>query len=135
VKVLAHLALFAVALYVSSILVDARGAANILVWFLLAIVLHDLALLPLYSALDRLAQRAAPGSAANFIRVPAALSGLLLLLFFPPILGRNDGSFARVSGFEPSGYAGRWLLVTAILFAGSLALYVLKVTKRRRARA
>ena len=129
---LAHGLLFAVFGWVVLQLVDARGAPNIVLWFALAIVLQDLALVPLYSALDRLARRAVP--AVNHVRVPAALSGLLLLVFFPPILGRNDGTFARVAGKEPEGYLERWLLVTAALFAASLAIYVLNLTKRARAR-
>ena len=59
----------------------------------------------------------------------------MLLLFFPAILGRNEGSFARVAGVEPSGHLERWLLVTALLFVGSLLLYVSKVTVRRRQQA
>ena len=132
---LAHLALFAVFAVVAAFLVDAREPLNVLVWFVAALVLHDLVLLPFYAGLDRLAARGAPRGAINYVRIPAALSGLLLLLFFPPILGRNDGSFARVAGEEPSGYLERWLLVTALLFAGSLLVYVLKLTKRRERRA
>lgn len=120
----AHALLFAVFGWVVLQLQDARESFNILTWFVLAIVLHDLVLLPFYSTLDRLARRMAVE-----IRIPAALSGLLLLLFFPPILGRNDGSFARVAGEEPSGYLERWLIVTAVLFAGSLALSVFRLTK------
>ncbi len=133
---LAHGALFALFGWVALQLADAREATNIALWFVLAIVLHDLALLPFYSTLDRLAARAVRrGPLVNLVRVPAVLSGLLLLLFFPPILGRNEGSFARVAGTEPEGYLERWLLVTAALFAGALALSVLTLTKERRQRA
>ena len=124
---MAHGVLFAVFGWVVLQLVDAREALNIATWFVLAIVLHDLALLPFYSALDRVARRVTPS--VNHVRVPAALSALLLLLFFPPILGRNDASFARVAGEEPEGYLERWLIVTLVLFVGSLVLYVLKLTK------
>jgi hypothetical protein len=102
-------------------------------WFVAAIVLHDLVLLPFYSVIDRAAGRGARGPAVNYVRIPAALSGLLLLLFFPAILGRNEDSFARVAGVEPSGYLERWLLVTAGLFAASAVLYV--VSSRRAAPA
>jgi hypothetical protein len=121
-----HVALFAAFAWVALKVTDARGAGNIALWFLAAIVLHDLVLLPFYSALDRVAQRAVPGPGVNHVRIPAALSGLLLLLFFPPIIGRNDGSFARVAGVEPGGYAERWLLVTAVLFALSAVLYAVR---------
>ena len=126
----AHAVLFAVFGWVVLKLMDARESFNILAWFVLAIVLHDLVLLPFYSTLDRLARRISVN-----IRWPAAMSGLLLLLFFPPILGRNDGSFARVAGEEPSGYLERWLIVTALLFAGTLAISVLRHTKRARMQA
>ena len=130
---LAHGLLFAISGWVVLQLVDAREAQNILLWFVLAIVLHDLVLLPFYSALDRLG-RAFPVP-PNAVRVPAVLSGLLLLLFFPPILGRNDDSFARVAGEEPEGYLERWLLVTAALFGASFVVTVLHLTKKRRVTA
>ncbi len=130
---LVHGLLIAVFGWVVLQLVDARESLNILTWFVLAIVLHDLVLLPFYSALDRMGRRLPVG--VNAVRIPAALSGLLLLLFFPLILNRNEGSFARVAGEEPSGYLERWLLVTAILFAGGLAVSVLRLTKERRVQA
>lgn len=120
-----HVALFAAFAWVALQVVDAREAQNILLWFVAAIVLHDLVLLPFYSTIDRVARRGVRGPAVNYVRIPFALSGLLLLLFFPPILGRNEDSFARVAGVEPSGYLERWLLVTAGLFAASAVLYVL----------
>jgi hypothetical protein len=126
---LLHVALFAAFAWVALQVADAREAQNIALWFIAAIVLHDLALLPFYSAIDRLGRRGLRGGAAavvNHVRVPAALSALLLLLFFPAILGRNEGSFARVAGVEPSGYLERWLLVTAALFAASALLYVVR---------
>lgn len=121
-----HVALFAAFAWVALQVVDAREAQNIALWFVAAIVLHDLALLPFYSALDRIGRRGVRGPQVNYVRIPAALAGLLLLLFFPPILGRNEGSFARVAGVEPSGYLERWLLVTAALFFASAVLYVVR---------
>jgi uncharacterized membrane protein len=125
VKLLVHGLLFAVFGWAVLQLVDARGARDIVLWFVLAIVLHDLVLLPFYTALDRLG-RGLPVP-PNAVRIPAALSGLLLLVFFPAILGRN--------GVDSEGYLERWLLVTALLFAGSLAITVLHLTKKRRVTA
>ena len=121
-----HVAVFAAVAWVALQVTDAREAQNIVLWFVAAIVLHDLVLLPFYSAIDRAGRRGATSSAVNYVRVPAALSAVLLLLFFPPILGRNEESFARVAGVEPSGYLERWLLVTAGLFAASAVLYVVR---------
>ena len=129
---LLHLAVFALVAWVALSIADARGVANIVFWFVAALVLHDLVLLPFYTAIDRASARAVPRGAINHVRIPLALSALLLLLFFPPILGLNDGSFARVAGLEPSGYLERWLLVTAVLFAGSAVLYA---ARSRRAAA
>ena len=124
-----HVAVFAAFAWVALQVADAREAQNIVLWFAAAIVLHDLVLLPFYSAIDRAGRRGlarGSGAAVNHVRIPAALSALLLGLFFPPILGRNDASFARVAGVEPSGYLERWLLVTAALFAASAVLYVVR---------
>jgi Na+/melibiose symporter-like transporter len=124
--VVLHLALFAAFAWVALQVADAREAQNIVLWFVAAIVLHDLALLPFYSAIDRVGRRAVRGPQVNYVRIPAALSAVLLLLFFPPILGRNEDSFARVAGVEPTGYLERWLLVTAGLFAAAAVLYVVR---------
>ena len=128
---LAHGALFAVFAYIALQLADARSVGNIIAWFVAAIVLHDIVLLPFYTALDRVAKRAAPRGAINYLRIPAGISLLLLLLFYPPIFGRNHGSFVRVAGVEPTGYLERWLLVTAVLFALAAVLYAVKVSRRR----
>ena len=130
--VLAHVAMFALTAWIALKVAGARGAMNVALWFAGALVLHDLVLLPFYSVLDRAAARALPGARVNAVRVPAALSGLLLLLFFPPMLGRNDGSFARVAGVEPEGYLERWLLVTAALFAASALVYAARGRSRTR---
>jgi hypothetical protein len=126
---LAHGLLFALFAYVALQLADARGIRSILTWFVGALILHDLVLLPFYSALDRIGRRAAPRGAVNYVRVPVALSLLFLLLFYPPILGRNDASFARVAAVEPSGYLERWLLVSAALFAVAAVLYLVRLRR------
>ena len=101
-----------------------------LAWFLGAVLLHDLVLFPLYALLDRSATAAVGRGAVNHLRVPALLSGLLLLLFAPAILQRGEPAFSTASGLDYDGYLGRWLAITGVLFAGSALLYVLR---RRRA--
>ena len=119
---LAHLAAFALAGFALLQLVDVRDAANVLVWFIGAVVLHDFVLLPFYSTLDRAAQ-AASGDAVNYVRVPVGLSALLLLVYFPLILGRSTGKLEQVSGAPAADYLARWLLITGLLCAGSAVLY------------
>jgi hypothetical protein len=84
--------------------------ARIMIWFVGAIIGHDLILLPLYSLLDRIAFGALGGRAGAagpplerspgwvYVRVPALLSGLLALVFFPEILRLGNGTFHTASG-------------------------------------
>jgi len=122
-KVLAHLILLPIAGWALVTMLDFRAADNVVVWLVAAVILHDLVLLPAYSGLVRLARFAAR-DAVNYIRVPAGLSLLMLLVFWGTIRGKGDGAFHYVSGLHYDGYAQRWLLVTAGLFALSGALYL-----------
>ncbi len=133
---LGHLALFALAAWVVRNLLDAGGALSIAVWFVGAIVVHDLLFLPLYAGLDRLATRLLPSGGRavawplpviNHVRVPAVLSGVLLLVWFPLILGLSAQTFEATAGVRPEGYLGRWLAVSAGLFAASAVLYVVRL--------
>jgi hypothetical protein len=126
---LAHLVALPLAAWALLQIAETRSAGRIVVWLVASAVLHDLLLVPFYGALDRLATRVT-GPAVNFVRVPALLSGLLLLVFFPSIAGKGEGAYARVSGLEWHGYAERWLLITAALFALSGALYLLRAGSR-----
>ncbi|MEQ8146625.1 hypothetical protein [Streptomyces sp. OP7] len=100
----------------------------ITVWFVGAALIHDLVLLPLYAAADRALITTTGRRAAwvNHVRVPAALSGLLLLVWFPLITGRVSERYAAVTALSADGFAARWLLVTAALFAGSAVLFALR---------
>jgi hypothetical protein len=125
---IAHLALLPLAVWalvqvfsVSS----SKAAAGIAAWLVAAAVLHDLALLPLYSGADRAARVALRG-AVNYVRVPAGLSLLMLLVFWGTIAGKGGRTYHAVSGRSYDGYALRWLLVTAALFAGSALVYRLR---------
>ena len=126
---LAHLAVLPLVAWALLQFIDRPDAGRILLWLALSAVVHDLVLLPFYSALDRAGQRSAPRQAINFVRVPALLSGLLLLVFFPVISGKGEPSFQRVSGLTYDGYLARWLLITAALFAVSGAAYLLRGTR------
>jgi len=122
---LAHAVLMPLAAFAVLQLAGVRAASNIGLWFAGAVLLHDFLLLPAAAGADCAIRAAVPG-AINHVRVPAALSALLLLVFFPLICGRSDRTFQGVSGVAPHGYAERWLLVTAGLFAVSAAAYLLR---------
>jgi hypothetical protein len=130
---LAHLALLPLAGWALLQILDLGTARTILLWLLGAVILHDLALLPAYSALDRVAATAARG-AVNYVRVPAGIWLLLGLVFFPVIAGKGDAAFHRVSGLRFEGYLARWLLAGAVLFTGSGLVYAARAASRRRTR-
>ncbi|KOG30626.1 hypothetical protein AQJ84_00830 [Streptomyces resistomycificus] len=104
---------------------------GVALWFVGAAVLHDLVLLPLYAGLDRALVRAAGRRREwiSYVRVPAALSALLLLVWFPLISGRVAGRYALATGLSADGFAARWLLLTAALFGGSALLFVVRVRR------
>ncbi|QCX75050.1 hypothetical protein C9F11_06750 [Streptomyces sp. YIM 121038] len=105
------------------------------VWFVGAALLHDLLLAPLYAAADRAVTAALGGRRRNltaYVRVPAALSLLLLLVWFP-LITRQVPRYERATGLPADVFLARWLLVTAGLFAGSALWLALRAARRRRA--
>jgi len=89
-------------------------------WWVAGILFHDIALVGLYTLIDRLFRRF---PWRNYVRVPAALSGLLLLMWSPLILRLAD-RYESTSGRDIDPYLGNWVKVTVALFAGSLLTYV-----------
>lgn len=111
---------------------------QVALWFVGAAVVHDLVLLPLYATLDRAVVRASATVGhrewAVYVRVPAALSLLLLLVWFPLISGRVAGRYESATGLSADGFLTRWLLITALLCGASallLALRLRRATKDR----
>lgn len=111
---------------------------GVALWFVGAAVLHDLVLLPVYAAADRAVVRmlGAGGRRAwtMYVRVPAALSGLLLLVWFPLISGRVARPYESATGLPGDVFLARWLLVTAVLFGGSALLFVLRLRRAMKER-
>lgn len=129
VHLLAHALCLALAAWAILQVVDIRRADNVAAWFVAALVLHDLVVLPAYSALDRVAERARLHGVAlvNHLRAPVILSALTFLVFFPLILGRSDGNLRRVSGIEPHGYLERWLALVIAFFALSAIVLAVRI--------
>jgi hypothetical protein len=118
------------------------------VWFLAAVVAHDLILFPLYALADRsltgalaavrgrCARRSPLVSPLNYLRVPTLATGLSLLLFFPGIIQQGQSSYFAATGQNQQPFYGRWLLLVAALYGLSALTYAarLGVTGRRACR-
>jgi hypothetical protein len=133
---LALLASFVVAGYAAFRLL-AGNPIGIGAWFIGSAVVHDLVLFPLYAGLDAtlvMLLRRHPELATvagvrwlNYLRVPAAVSGLLLLVWSPLILRVSGPAYHAASGLSAQPFLLRWLAVTAVLFAMSAVNLVVRV--------
>lgn len=137
---LALIACFALAAYAATqtVTTTAKWPA-ILIWFLAAIIAHDLVLFPLYALADRslsgalraIRRRARPTEsrlpALNYLRVPLLGTGLLLLLFFPGIIEQGTNSYHRATGLTQQPFLDRWLLLTAAMFGVSAIVYATRL--------
>lgn len=134
---------FALTAYAVTFLLGARGVDRIAIWFVCAVIAHDLVLFPLYALADRLlttvlGPRAARGPgrgpvlATNYVRLPAMASGLLLLIFFPAILRMGESTYLHKSGLtEGDTYLHRWLLLTVGFFVVSAVCFAVRRTRQR----
>ena len=115
---------------------------SIAVWFAAAIIAHDLVLFPVYALADRIL--AVPGDRRrrrhreprvpplNYIRIPALGSALMLLLFLPGIIKQGASTYWAATGQTQDLFLGRWLLLTAVMFAVSAAAYGIRLAAARR---
>jgi hypothetical protein len=104
----------------------AQAGAAFALWLVAGALAHDFLLVPAYTAIDWAVRELAPRH-VNYLRVPLALSGILLLVFAPLILVKGQRG-------------GDWALITLALFAGSALAHGVaarrsRTTPRRRARA
>jgi hypothetical protein len=134
--VLLALASFALAGWaLARVLGTVSDPARFVVWFAGAIVAHDLVLFPLYAAMLAIAGRAiADGeprrlrlAALNHLRVPVALSAILLLVWFPLISRKSERGYMSASGMSTDVYFQRWLLLSAVLLLGSALILAVRV--------
>jgi hypothetical protein len=132
---LAVIASFAIVAYAFGEVVGRPGPLSFVVWFGSAVIAHDLIAFPLYSLFGLVAGNAAgrrAGAPVNYLRVPALLSGFAFIVWFPFILRLSGDEYEGASALSADPFLGRWLLLTAALFAGSGFVYA--VNLRRRAR-
>jgi hypothetical protein len=133
---LALLACFGLAGYAAARLVPSRPL-SVMAWFLGAVIGHDLLLMPLYSLADRSVMAAIRHRDPqlpvtpwiNYVRVPAALSGLLLLVWFPLVL-RLPSPYHTSTGLSADPYLWHWLAVTGALFLLSAVAFALRLRSK-----
>ncbi len=137
---LASVATFAFAGLVLVQVFDGLAPWNFVVWIVGASIAHDLLAYPLYTLVDRIAQRTTRTDhaplptvpAINHLRVPAVVSGLLFVVWFPFILGLSQDNYVAASGRDSDVFLPRWLAITAGLFAISAFLYALRLRRAGR---
>ena len=112
---------------------------SIIVWFAAAIIVHDLVLFPVYALADRLLQLPRRDSARqprvpliNHVRVPALASGLTFLVFLPGIIEQGAPAYRIATGQTQEPFLGRWLLLCAVMFALSAAVYAVRLVATSR---
>lgn len=131
---LGQLVAFAIAAYAFTQIIDVRSTdnLNLLIWFVAGALLHDLLFVPVYLVLDLVMRLGVQDHAlrdlrvVNHVRVPVAICGVLFLVAFSLILGKNEESFARTAGEQPPDYLSRWLLICAVVFGASALLYAVR---------
>ena len=70
----------------------------------------------------------------NYIRIPALGAGLTLLIFLPGIIEQGGPTYLAATGQTQQPFLGRWLLLTAAMFAVSAIGYGARlIAVRRRA--
>ena len=146
-QLLALLASFVVAGY-AGVRLLAGNPTGVGTWFVGSAVAHDLVLFPLYGTLDAglvLLLRRRPALATlggvpwlNHLRVPAVISGTLLLVWSPLILQLTSAyspAYTTASGLSAQPYLDRWLSVTAVLFTISAVLLAIRSRREQQRQA
>jgi hypothetical protein len=131
-----HLVVFAIAALALERIASTGSVVKLIALYVGFVVAHDLVLVPVYSLLDRAARTALArvpvrkrGAVPriNHVRVPAFISGVLLIIYFPLISGKAANGYLLSSGHSPSGYLRNWLLISVALFLGSGLIYAARV--------
>jgi hypothetical protein len=135
-------ACFAVAAYALAKVLGESGWKEILLWFAICIVIHDLIAWPVYGVADRMALRLQDRTRSsghiprvpwiNHVRVPVVISALLLVMFFPLILRLSNPYYEDATGYSESVYVFNWLAVSGALFIGSAVAYAIRLGLARR---
>ncbi|MGO4442015.1 hypothetical protein AB4Z42_01525 [Mycobacterium sp. 2YAF39] len=107
---------------------------SIVVWFAVAIIAHDLLLFPVYALFDRMLSsadgiRKRPMAVpfVNYLRLPLMGSALTFLMFLPGIIEQGAPAYLAATGQTQEPFLGRWLLLTAAMFAASAVAFAIRL--------
>ncbi|SIS05028.1 hypothetical protein [Williamsia sterculiae] len=110
---------------------------SIAVWFVAAIVAHDLVAFPVYALADRILHRnngqhpRAQHSVGNYVRLPAIATALTFLIFLPGIIRQGGLAYKAATGQTQDPYLARWLWLTAGFFVTAAVAYSMKLLRDR----
>lgn len=106
---------------------------SIAVWFAAAIIAHDLVLFPIYALADRILLTARldrlplKAPVLNYIRIPTLAAALTFIVFLPGIIEQGAPTYLAATGQTQDPFLGRWLLLTAAMFAVSAGAYAVRL--------
>ena len=135
---LALLGCFALTGYVAVHVLTAPLLPRMVIWFVAAVLAHDLILFPLYALADRSLHgllKLVPSTPhkgvpvvppLNYVRIPALGAGLTFLLFLPGIIQQGGPTYTAATGQTQAPYLGRWLLLAAAMFLLSAVVYAVR---------
>jgi Zn-dependent protease with chaperone function len=136
-----HLAALAIVALTFGVILSSGNLPKLLLLYVGIVIAHDLIFVPIYSGLDRVTRRALARLSLprrlgvpmiNYVRAPALISALLLIIYGPLILRLSDSQYFAISGHHLGHYLRNWLLITAALFLGSALIYAARVVHARR---
>jgi hypothetical protein len=135
-----HLVALAIVALTFGVIFSAGGLPKLLLLYVGIVIAHDLIFVPIYAGLDRVTRRALARLSLprrlgipmiNYVRAPALISALLLIIYGPLILRLSDRQYFAYSGHHLEHYLRNWLLITAALFIGSALIYAARVVHAR----
>ena len=139
---LALLACFSLVGYAVTYLTVEPALRRVVIWFVAAVIAHDLIAYPLYSLADRVLRatltrlhrpRVGP-PVLNYIRIPALAGALLFVVYFPGIIRQGGGAYYAASGHTQRPFLDRWLLLTAVAFTVSAIAYAARLAYAHRSK-
>jgi hypothetical protein len=111
---------------------------SIAVWFVVAVIAHDLIAFPVYALADRILVRStrrtkpAGVSPINYVRLPAMAAALTFVVFLPGIIEQGGPAYQAATGQTQDPFLARWLWLTATFFGASAIAFGVRVLLARR---